>query len=69
MGRAARDPPLRKGMGSREGGHLQRRSIPTAERYCNIACLLDPEGKSNHELHRLIIQVKTLGSGYSVWGG
>jgi len=44
---------------------LQRRSIPGAEEYCNKACELDPERKTTHELHRLIIAAKTL---YSRWG-
>lgn len=46
--------------------HLQRRSIPAAERYCNLACELDPEGKPNHALHRLIIQAKTYDGSW--WG-
>ncbi len=37
---------------------LERRAIPSAERYCNKACELDPENKANHDLHRLIIEAK-----------
>lgn len=44
--------------------HLGRYSIPTAERYCNKACQLDPENKPNHELHGLILRAKTLGGRY-----
>lgn len=44
--------------------HLQRRSISSAERYCNKACLLDPENKPNHELHGLILRAKAFGD----WG-
>ena len=43
--------------------HLQRRSIPSAERFCNKACLLDPENKPNHDLHRLILQAKAYSGG------
>lgn len=43
--------------------HLQRRSIPSAERYCNKACQLDPENKRNHELHRQIVDAKSVSSG------
>ena len=38
---------------------LQRRAIPTAERFCNKACELDPQGQSSHDLHRQIIAAKT----------
>lgn len=37
---------------------LERRAIPSAERYCNKACELDPENKTSHELHRWILQAK-----------
>lgn len=39
---------------------LGRRSIPGAEDYCNKACALDPDNKENHDLHRLILEAKTL---------
>lgn len=39
---------------------LERRAIPGAEKYCNAACALDPENKSNHRLHELILQAKLL---------
>lgn len=48
--------------------HIQRRSIRSAERYCNKACALDPENKENHALHRLIVQAKALNQGVSVGG-
>lgn len=38
--------------------YLQRGSIPSAERYCNKACELEPENKENHLLHKLIIEAK-----------
>ncbi len=38
---------------------LERRAIPSAERYCNKACELDPENKANHQLHRLIVDAKS----------
>ena len=45
--------------------YVQRRAFPDAERYCEKACDLDPQGKGNHELHRLILQGKiTSGQGY-----
>ena len=37
---------------------LERRAIPSAERYCNKACELDPENKPGHALHRWIIEAK-----------
>ena len=40
---------------------LERRAIAGAEKYCNSACALDPENKSSHQLHGLILQAKTLG--------
>ena len=39
---------------------LERRVIVSAERYCNLACELDPENKNNHRLHALILQAKIL---------
>jgi hypothetical protein len=48
--------------------HLQRYSLPRAEEYCNLACELQPEGKDNHELHKLIIQAKINNGGYG-WIG
>ena len=39
---------------------LQRRALPSAEEYCNRACELDPENRSNHELHRLILEARAL---------
>ncbi|MFQ5748697.1 MAG: hypothetical protein ACE5H3_04470 [Planctomycetota bacterium] len=41
--------------------HLQRRSIPKAEEYCNRACEIDPDSKKLHEIHWLILQAKTYG--------
>ena len=38
--------------------YVQRRAFPEAERYCEKACDLDPQGKPSHELHRLILQGK-----------
>lgn len=49
--------------------HLQRRSLPEAERWCNRACELDPENKPNHTLHRLILQAKALSIGRGAVGG
>ena len=49
--------------------HLQRYSIPRAEKYCNKACDLQPEDKSNHTLHRLIIEAKINSGGYGRIGG
>lgn len=46
--------------------HLQRRSIPSAERYCNKACALDPENKENHALHWLIVRAKALDQGFPI---
>lgn len=44
--------------------YFQRRAIPNAEKNCEKACDLDPDNKSNHELHRLILQAKiATGSG------
>ena len=43
--------------------HLQRRSIPSAERWCNKACLVDPDNKRNHELHGQIVDAKSIDSG------
>lgn len=44
--------------------HVQRRSLNTAERYCNEAYVLDPENAATHDLHRLIVQAKIFdGSG------
>lgn len=40
---------------------LERRVIASAEKYCNLACELDPENKVNHRLHALIVQAKILG--------
>lgn len=48
--------------------HIQRRSIGSAERYCNKACELDPENKENHSLHRLIVQAKAVNQGIPVSG-
>lgn len=39
---------------------LERRAVPGAEKYCNAACALDPDDKSNHRLHELILQAKLL---------
>lgn len=46
---------------------LQRYSIPNAEEFCNKACELQPEDKSNHQLHRLILEAKIYGGGIG-WG-
>lgn len=43
--------------------HLQRRSVPSAESYCNRACEIDPENKANHALHRLVLDAKSLSYG------
>lgn len=48
--------------------HLQRYSIPRAEEYCNLACELQPDDKSNHQLHRLIIEAKINNGAYG-WIG
>lgn len=37
---------------------IQRRAIPDAEKYCELACGLDPENRANHALHRLILNAK-----------
>jgi len=49
--------------------HLQRRSIPAAEDYCNKACELDPERKQTHALHRLIIEAKSVYPGWAFGRG
>jgi tetratricopeptide (TPR) repeat protein len=47
--------------------HVQRRSLTSAERYCNEAYVLDPENAATHDLHRLIVQAKIFnGSGVLV---
>lgn len=38
--------------------YIQRRAIPDAEKYCELACGLDPENRANHVLHRLIVNAK-----------
>ena len=40
--------------------HFQRRSLPEAERYCNLACELDPEYKPSHLLHRLVLEARAV---------
>lgn len=37
---------------------LQRRAVVAAERWCDKACELDPEHKTSHELHRLILEAQ-----------
>ncbi|MBK8977102.1 MAG: hypothetical protein IPM29_14405 [Planctomycetes bacterium] len=45
--------------------YLERRALPDADEWCNKACDLDPENKSSHALHRLILQAKIVdGWGY-----
>lgn len=37
---------------------IQRRAILAAERYCDKACELDPEHRTSHELHRLVLEAQ-----------